>query len=105
MCIPMFSTFTCGKGGGAADGAGAGSATETDAAGVVAGVAAETVAGGAGGVEATGAAEGAAVAGSGCCIGVDGARSQAAPARTRRGRTRRAARGLIGAFLLQENVG
>jgi hypothetical protein len=68
-------------------------------------VAAETVAEGAGAAEATTAVEGADVAGSGCCIGVDGARSQAAPGRTKRGRTRKAARGLIGAFLLQENVG
>jgi hypothetical protein len=67
-------------------------------------VAAETVTEGAGGAEAM-AAEDAAVAGSGCCIGVDGARSQATPGRRRRGRTRTAARGLIGAFLLQENVG
>jgi hypothetical protein len=51
------------------------------------------------------AAEGAAIAGSGCCIGVDGARSQAALGRTRRGRRRRAARLLIGGSLLQENVG
>jgi hypothetical protein len=68
-------------------------------------VAAETVTEGAGSAEAMAAAEDAAAAGSGCCIGVDGARSQAALGRTRRGMTRRAARGLIGAFLLQENVG
>jgi hypothetical protein len=38
-------------------------------------------------------------------MGVDGARSQAALARRRTGRMRRRARVLIGAFLLQENVG
>jgi hypothetical protein len=103
MCIPMFSTFTCGRG---ADAVGAGSTTamETDAAGAMAEVAAETVTERAGGAEAM-AAEDAAGAGSGCCIGVDGARSQAALGRTSRAITRRAARGLIGAFLLQENVG
>jgi len=87
-----------------AEGSGPAAETETDAAGAVAEVAAETAAEGAGGAEAMAAPEGAALAGSGCGVGVDGARSQAALGR-RSGRRRRAARVLIGAFLLQENVG
>jgi hypothetical protein len=107
--MPMFSTLTCGNGAGAAEAAGGGSTATLALAGGIAlagGVAlgpSETVAGG-----VVLAATDAATRGSGCGIGVDGARSQAALARTAAARTagwRRRVRVRISDFLLQENVG
>jgi hypothetical protein len=104
MCIPMFSTFTWGRGGGV-EAAGDGPATEADGAGTGAELGAATAAtpeeaAGTGGA----VAEEAATGGSGCGIGVDGARSQA-PGRAKSARLRRRARVRIDASLLQENVG
>jgi hypothetical protein len=105
----MFSTFTRGSGGGEAEAVGGGSAA-TLAAGIGV-VLAEGVALAAGAALGAGAAfvpADAATTGSGCGIGVDGARSHAALGRTmaaRAARLRRQARVLIGDFLLQENVG
>ncbi|HEY5243159.1 MAG TPA: hypothetical protein VIJ22_16880 [Polyangiaceae bacterium] len=66
----MFSIFTWGSGGGGAEAVGAGSTAEADGVGVAV----------AEGSDAALVNDGGALAGSGCCIGVDGARSQATPA-------------------------
>jgi hypothetical protein len=69
----MFSIFTGGSGGGGAKAVGAGS--DADGVGIAVAV------GVAEGADATLGTEGVALAGSGCCIGVEGARSQATPGR------------------------